>query len=268
MLIAIMQNSDFRPEKLESLRCTIISGSAATKSQMEMFQKMLPNDNFRSSYGLSEMAPVTISRYDDDADHVRTTVGRPVRDIYIKIADPATGKECQKGETGEILVKGHRLMTAYYKAPSEDQPIDGEGWLHTGDLGYVRDDGYVCLAGRIKELIIRGGENIMPIMVENAISELDGLVNVKVVGVPSEFYGEEVAACVIPKDPDTFDPKEFKEKLRGRLARYMMPSFVEVYDCFPLLASGKCDRIALAKDAAKRVAGTAGTTKQALYVVK
>lgn len=261
MLIALMQNDDFRPEKLESLRCSIISGAAATKAQMDMFKKTLPNDNFRSSYGLSEMAPVTISRYDDDEDHVRTTVGRPVRDIYIKIVDPVTGKECRQGESGEILVKGHRLMTAYYKLSVEDQALDGRGWLHTGDLGYITDDGYVCLSGRIKELIIRGGENIMPIAVENVISESEEIANVKVVGVPSEFYGEEVAACVIPKDPETFDPDGFKKSLRGKLARYMVPSFIEVYESFPLLASGKCDRIALSKDVTERVAGFAGTTK-------
>ncbi len=258
MLIAIMNNEDFLPERLGSLRNTIISGAAATKEQMEMFQKALPNDVFRSSYGLSEMAPVTITKYDDDSQRIRTTVGRPVRDIYIKIADPESGRECAQGVPGEILVKGHRLMTAYYKLPAGEQPFDGEGWLHTGDIGYINSDGYVCLSGRIKELIIRGGENIMPSMVENAISEYDNIANVKVVGVYSEFYGEEVAACVIPKDAAAFDPAFLREALKKKLARYMMPSFIEVYDAFPTLASGKIDRIGLRKDAEKRLGITRG----------
>ena len=258
MLIAIMSNRDFLPEKLKTLRCTIISGAATTKAHMTKFQEELPNDTFLSSYGLSEMAPVTISSFNDDIDLVRTTVGRPVRDIYIRIWDPQTGKECPDGQSGEILVKGHRLMTAYYKVPVSDQPLDGEGWLHTGDLGYRTKDGYICLSGRIKELIIRGGENIMPSMVENAISSCQGIENVKVLGVPSDFYGEEVAACIKPSNKETFDVEALKKELSGKLARYMMPSFIEIYDEFPLLASGKMDMRRLKADVNDRIAGRAG----------
>ncbi len=242
MLIAIMNNKDYTPDKLSSLRCTIISGAAATKAQMEMFQKNLPNDRFRSSYGLSEMAPVTISAYDDDAEKVRTTVGKPVRDIMVRV-----------DENGEICVKGFRLMTAYYKVAASDQPIDNEGWLHTGDLGYIRDDGYVCLTGRIKDIIIRGGENIIPAMVENAISSLEGISDCKVIGVPSDFYGEEVAACIIPNDQAAFDVDEFKKELSENVARYMMPTYIEVFDEFPILGSGKIDMVSLKKDMYGRI---------------
>ena len=172
--------------------------------------------------------------------------------IKLKIADPVTGNELAFGETGEILVRGDNLMTGYYRVRVEDQSIDGEGWLHTGDLGYMREDGYLCLSGRLKELIIRGGENITPKDVSDAVSTLEGIEDVKVVGVPSDFYGEEVCACIRLKKGSGFDEKAARERLKGMIARYKIPSFFLIYEDFPLLATGKVDMVSLKRDAAER----------------
>ena len=252
MMLMILGNPDFAPEKLSSLRCTILSGAAATREQIEAFRRALPKDNFLSAYGLSEMAPVTTLPYGDTLENCIETVGKPMDRIKLKIADPVTGNELAFGETGEILVRGDNLMTGYYRVRVEDQSIDGEGWLHTGDLGYMREDGYLCLSGRLKELIIRGGENITPKDVSDAVSTLEGIEDVKVVGVPSDFYGEEVCACIRLKKGSGFDEKAARERLKGMIARYKIPSFFLIYEDFPLLATGKVDMVSLKRDAAER----------------
>ncbi len=253
MLVALINNKNFESEKMSSLRCTIISGAAATEAQIKLFKQAMPNDHFLSSYGLSEMAPVSISEYNDSDEHVLHTVGKPVRNIDITIRSFETGEEMPWGETGEICIQGYNMMTGYYKAALQDQSIDADGWLHTGDLGYLDEDGYLCLSGRLKELIIRGGENIMPIQVESAMSELDVIDNVRVVGVPSTFFGEEVAACIKLKEGAVFDETLIREQLSSKLARFKMPTYIEVYDEFPLLGSGKIDTVALKADVIGRL---------------
>lgn len=254
MLIALMNNKDFQPEKLASLRCTIISGSAATVAQIEAFRKAMPENHFLASYGLSEMAPVSITNYNDTAEHVLHTVGRPVKNIEIRILNRETGGECAAGQEGEILVQGFNLMVGYYKVPMENQSIDENGWLHTGDLGCLDEDGYLCLSGRLKELIIRGGENIMPGEVEMAVSRLPYVNNVKVLGIPSEFFGEEVAACVILKEGASLDEKTAREELSASLARYKIPSVFFVFESFPMFSTGKIDGVSLKKMVLDRIA--------------
>ena len=253
MLIALMNNKLFRSEEFSSLRCTIISGSPATQAQIEMFKERLPGNHFLASYGLSEMAPVSITDYEDTDEHVLKTVGKPVKNINIKIVDPESGKECQTGNEGEILVQGYNLMVGYYKVPIESQAIDDTGWLHTGDLGYLNEEGYLCFTGRLKELIIRGGENIMPGEIESALSKYDFINNVKVLGMPSEFYGEEAAACIILKEGASFDEDAIRSDLLLNLAKYKIPSRFFVFDDFPMLGSGKIDAVTLKKQMLKRL---------------
>lgn len=255
MLIALINNKGFNADKLSSVRCTIISGAAATEAQIHLFRQMMPHDHFFSSYGLSEMAPVSITDYEDTDDHVLHTVGKPVRNIEITILDPESGEPVPEGADGEICIQGYNLMTGYYKVALDDQSIDLNGWLHTGDLGHLTEDGYLCLSGRLKELIIRGGENIMPIQVENALSELDVVDNVRVMGVPSEFFGEEVAACIKLKSGATFDVEAIRKQLETKLARFKIPSHFELYDELPLLGSGKIDMVRLKADLLNRLNG-------------
>ena len=254
MIIALMNNKDFSADAFASLRCTYLAGAAATEAQLRMFREKLPGNHFMIAYGLSEMAPVSVTLYEDTDDHILHTVGRQVENISIRILNRATGEVCAPGEPGEILVQGFNLMTGYYKLPLQDQAIDKEGWLHTGDMGYLDEEGYLTLSGRYKELIIRGGENIMPSEVESAISELEIIESVKVIGVPSDFFGEEVGACVKLKDGASFDEAAVKAELMKRLAKYKVPSYFVVYDEFPMLGSGKIDGVALKKDALERIA--------------
>ncbi|MBR3305623.1 MAG: AMP-binding protein [Lachnospiraceae bacterium] len=253
MMIALLNNKSFSPERCESLRCTILSGAAATEAQIKMFREKLPNEHFISSYGLSEMAPVSTSDYDDTEDHLLHTVGKTVPNIELSIRNIETGKECRFGEQGEILVQGYNLMTGYYKLSPDDQSIDRDGWLHTGDLGYLTPDGYVVLSGRLKELIIRGGENIMPGEVETAITAFEGIAMVKVFGVPSDFFGEEVGACVLMKEGESFDEEKLRTFLAERLAKFKIPAYFVVYDGFPLLGSGKIDGVKLKADMLKKL---------------
>lgn len=252
MLLMLINSKSFSTGKLSSLRCTIISGAAATEAQIKLFRKHMPNNHFLSSYGLSEMAPVSITTYDDTEEHLLYTVGKPVKNIEIKIVDRKTGADCKVGEVGEILIQGFNLMTCYYKLDSADQSIDGDGWLHTGDLGSLQADGYLRLDGRIKELIIRGGENIMPGEIEAVISKSELVDNVKVIGVPSDFFGEEVCACIKLKSAVQFDEKIFRAELSRELAKYKIPSQFVVVDKFPMLGTGKIDAVTLKKQVLSR----------------
>ena len=220
---------------------------------MERFQAAMPDNHFLSSYGLSEMAPVSITEYEDTDEHVMFTVGKPWPDIRLKIVNRDTGAECPVGADGEILVQGCSLMGGYYRIGLDDQAIDAEGWLHTGDRGFLDEEGYLRLLGRYKELILRGGENVMPGEIEYALTELDTVSNAKVIGVPSEFFGEEVCACVVCAPGKTFDEEAARAALSARLARYKVPSFFLVYEELPLLSTGKVDIAALKKDAVERI---------------
>ena len=246
MLFALIHNENFSTDKVAALRCTIVSGARATEAQMKTLRRLMPNNHFLSSYGLSEMAPVSITDYDDTDEKILHTVGKPVKNIYVKIDKP------DSNGVGEILVQGFNLMTGYYKLAPDEQAIDAEGWLHTGDLGTVDANGYLRLTGRIKELIIRDGENIFPAEVEAAISEHENIVDVKVLGVPHDFFGEEVCACLKLKSA-ALDENEMRTVLSAQLAKYKIPAHFLVYDEFPLLSSGKIDLIALKKDAVKKI---------------
>ena len=253
MMIALVNNKSFDPPRCSTLRCTILSGAAATVSQIQMFREKLPNEHFISSYGLSEMAPVSASDYGDTDEHLLYTVGKPFPNIEIKIQDYVTKKECRLREQGEILVQGYNLMMGYYKLSPDDQSIDEDGWLHTGDLGYLTEEGYLCLSGRLKELIIRGGENIMPGEVESVISSLDGVNMVKVFGVPSDFFGEEVGACIKMQEGFAFDEEKIRSELSQKLAKFKIPAYFVEYKDFPLLGSGKIDTVTLKKDMLSRL---------------
>ena len=157
-----------------------------------MYDSELRPDYTADAGELSDIPPRT---YGDTTAHITQTVEKPLEGIDIKIQYPVIHEPCPAGTTGEILIQGHELMCSYYKVPPEEQPFDEEGYLHTGDLGFLDDEGYLHFAGRIKELIIRGGENIIPNEVAAAISEHESISDVKVLGVPDEILGEAVAAA-------------------------------------------------------------------------
>ena len=202
---------------------------------------------------MSEIAPISQAEYEDTSDHILNTVGKPLDNIKIRIIDRETGTDCATGDDGEVLVQGFNLMTGYYKVPLESQSIDADGWMHTGDMGHMNDYGYLTIMGRYKEIIIRGGGNIMPAEVEAVISEMPEIECVKVVPVPSEFYGEEVAACIVfkKKAGSKWNEENARQFLKGRIAKYKIPSYFFLFDKFPILGSGKTDVEALKQKAAQ-----------------
>lgn len=254
MVLAIMNNKDFSSKKVKNLRCTILAGAAATESQLLKMRDTFPNNHFVCAYGLSEMAPVSITEYGDTVEHIVKTVGKPVNNIKISVINSQTGKTCAAGEVGEIIVEGYNLMSCYYKAKLDTQSIDDSGWLHTGDLGFLDEDGYLHLTGRVKELIIRGGENIMPGEIAEVISQFPGVADVKVQGVPDDFFGEVVGASVVMKDGMDLDVDALKKFISERLAKYKMPAYIFRYDAFPMLSNGKVDAVSLKKDMNARAA--------------
>lgn len=248
MFLALINNKNFTSEKVKTLRASMIAGAATKESQLIEFQNKFPGNHFMNAYGLSEMAPVSMCGYEDTQEHITKTIGKPVKNIKIKIQNSETREECPTGVPGEILVQGYNLMTCYYKVDIDDQSIDQDGWLHTGDLGFMDQEGYAHLSGRKKELIIRGGENITPGEIEEVIAAQEGVADVKVVGVPHEFFGEEVAAAVVMKGGCTFDEEKMRTDIKPMLAKFKLPAYYTVYDEFPLLANGKIDMVSLKKD--------------------
>lgn len=255
MMLAIVNNKDFRSDRVASVRCSLLGGSATTEPQFLMFKEKFPNNHLISAYGLSELAIATESTYGDTMEHICRTIGRPLGDVEVSVRTLEGNRECKRdgSESGEICLRGSFMMLCYYKLGLENQAIDEDGWLHTGDLGYLDQEGYVHLSGRSKEIIIRGGENIIPNEIATAISEHEGIGDVKVLGVPDDFFGETVAAALLIKDGYTFNEAEMREFLRTRLAKYKIPAYFEVYDNFPYLASGKVDAITLKKDFIQRI---------------
>ena len=248
MLLALASSKDFSTERVDSLRCIVISGASAGEEQIHKLKENFPNAFFATNYGLSEMTPVTMTLYQDSIQHVATTVGKPIKNIQVKIIDVETNREVAQGGTGEILVKGFNTMLCYYKLEIEKQPIDAEGFLHTGDLGMIDADGYIHFVGRLKELIVRGGENIAPREIEEVMLKHPSIAQVKVQGIPDAFYGEVVGACVVVKEGMQFDEADMRAFLGNSIAKYKIPVHFVLYDKFPLLANGKIDAVNLKKD--------------------
>jgi fatty-acyl-CoA synthase len=254
VLLRLVNAPGFSPLLVSSLRASYLSGAPVSESQLQMLMGKFPNNHFVRRYGLSEMTPVSATGFNDDIDHTLKTVGKPLDGTDVRIMDMETGKFCPAGVQGEIVVQGRNMMCSYYRLPVEKQPFDKEGFLHTGDLGFLDGDGYLHFMGRAKELIIRGGENIMPDEVASAISAHENVVDAKVIGVPDETYGEAVSAAVVMKNGASFDEKEMRDFLMTKLAKYKIPTYFFVYDRLPALANGKIDAVSLKKEIIDRIA--------------
>lgn len=252
VFIQMMNSPNFDSDKVDTLRCSILAGAATTEAQILEMMRLFKSNHFVNAYGLSEMAPVSLTDYEETVERITSTVGKPINNIRIIIQNTETKEECKPNEPGEILVEGFNTMAGYYKVAIDDQAVDMDGWLHTGDLGIMDEDGYLHITGRAKELIIRGGENIVPNEIAGQISAHPDVEDVKVVGVPDDIYGEAICACIRMREGCTFDEAGMKEFLIGKLAKYKMPAYYLIYESFPMLASGKADMVNLKKDAAKR----------------
>lgn len=248
MFIAELNLPGFARYDLSSLRTGIMAGSPCPVEVMKRVVTEMHMAEVSICYGMTETSPVSLqTRVDDDLEHRTATVGRVLPHLEVKVVDPATGVTLPRGTAGELCTRGYSVMLGYWEEPERTaEAVDPGRWMHTGDLAVMREDGYVEIVGRIKDMIIRGGENIYPREIEEFLYGHPKIRDVQVVGVPHERYGEEVLACVIPldeADPPTLD--EVRAYCRDRLAHYKIPSRLSVLDSFPMTVSGKVRKVEL-----------------------
>lgn len=251
MFIAMLEHAQFNNFDFSSLRTGIMAGSPCP---IEVMKKVIDKMNMREIvivFGQTEASPgCTMTTTSDSIDKRVNTVGRAFPGVECKIIDPESGEELPINTPGEFCARGYNIMKGYYKMPEATaQAIDKDGWLHTGDLCTVDEDGYYKVVGRIKDMIIRGGENIYPKEIEECLYTCDKVSDVQVIGVPSEAYGEEVMACVILKEGEEMTEEEIKEFVGARMAKHKVPRYVRFVDSFPTNAAGKIQKFKMREEA-------------------
>ncbi|MFE7114843.1 AMP-binding protein [Streptomyces sp. NPDC057654] len=258
MFIAELELPDFAAYDLSTLRTGIMAGSPCPAEVMKRVVGEMNMAEVSICYGMTETSPVsTQTRREDDLERRTGTVGRVLPHIEVKVVDPATGVTLERGEAGELCTRGYSVMLGYWDEPERTaEAVDRSHWMHTGDLAVMREDGYVVIVGRIKDMIIRGGENVYPREIEEFLYSHPKISDVQVIGVPDEKYGEEIMACVILRDrAGTLSREELARYCRGRLAHYKVPRYLRILDAFPMTVSGKVRKIELREEAAARGAG-------------
>ena len=251
--LGLAETETFEECVVPNLHLCLIAGGMSTPVQMMRLELQYANATFINMYGQSEAAPLTMVRPSDLVEKRAQTVGQPIDGLDIRISD-GKGGFLPQGEIGEVVARGANLMNGYHGLPKAKQPIDEEGWLHTGDLGYFDEDSFLHLSGRIKDVIIRGGENISPSEIESALNQMDNIREAKVMGAPHPIYGESVEACVTMTDGGrSFDQDALKTALRTMIARFKVPSHIFLYDSFPLNVNGKLDQRTLHADMLNRL---------------
>ncbi len=247
MFIAELNHPMFSMFDLTSLRTGIMAGSLCPIELMRAVTEKMHITHITSVYGLTESSPgMTHSVIADSFEARCTTVGKEYPFTEVKVLNPETGKECAVGEHGEICCKGYLVMKGYYNNPkATEEVIDANGFLHSGDIGVKDEEGYYRITGRIKDMIIRGGENIYPRELEEFLYHLPGVKDVQVVAVPSKKYGEEVGAFIILQDGVQMRDDEVKDFCRGKIARHKIPKYIFFVDTFPMTGSGKIQKFKL-----------------------
>jgi fatty-acyl-CoA synthase len=247
MFIAELNHPMFDMFDLSSLRTGIMSGSPCPIETMRQVIDKMHMTDVTIAYGLTEGSPVMTQTRTDDPIEVKVgTIGRELPGIEVKIFDPETRTELPVGQQGEICCRGYNVMRGYYKNPEATaQAIDKDGWLHSGDLGIKDENGNLKITGRIKDMIIRGGENVYPREIEEFLYQMPGIQDVQVAGVPSPKYGEQVGAFIILKDGATLQEEEIRDYCRGQISRYKIPKYIFFMDEYPMTASGKIQKYKL-----------------------
>ncbi|WKA48863.1 AMP-binding protein [Geobacillus zalihae] len=255
MFIAELNDPDFAKYDLSSLRTGIMAGSPCPVEVMKAVIEKMGMKDITIAYGQTEASPViTQTRTDDPLELRVETVGRALPGVEVKIVEPGTNKEVPRGVQGELCTRGYHVMKGYYNNPeATNEAIDQDGWLHTGDLATMDENGYCRITGRLKDMIIRGGENIYPREIEEFLYKHPKILDVQVVGVPDEVYGEEVMAWIILKDGETATAEEIREFCRGNISRHKIPRYIEFTDSYPMTASGKIQKFKLREMAKQRL---------------
>lgn len=254
MFIAMLQHPDFEKTDFSYMRTGIMAGSPCPISKMREVVEKMHMSEITIVYGQTESSPgCTMSSTDDPLEDRVATVGHPLPKIECKIVDPETGLECPDNVTGEFVARGYNIMKGYYKMPKATaNAIDKDGWLHTGDLACRTPEGNYRITGRLKDMIIRGGENIYPKEIEEFIYTHPKVKDVQVIGVPDEALGEEIMACVILKEGETMTEQEMKEYVLSHMAKHKVPKYIDFVTEFPMNVAGKILKYKMREDAIKK----------------
>jgi len=247
MFNAEVNHPEFAKYDLSSLRTGIMAGSPCPIELMKRVVSEMHCNEITIAYGQTEASPiVTQSTTTDPLDVRVSTVGSELPGVEARIVDPATGRDCAPGEQGEFWARGHGIMLGYYNLPEATAAaIDPEGWLHSGDLAVRTPEGHYKITGRIKDMIIRGGENIYPREIEEFLLTHPKIRDVQVVGVPDEKFGEQASAWVVLKEPGSMSEDEVKTFCRARIAHYKVPNYVVFVEEFPMTVTGKVQKFKL-----------------------
>lgn len=251
MFIAELNDSDFEKYDLSSLRTGIMAGANCPIEVMKAVIEQMGATEITIAYGQTESSPVITQTRTNDPIELRVeSVGKALPNVEVKIVEPGTSKEVPRGVQGELCTRGYHVMKGYYNnEEATKEAIDADGWLHTGDLAVMDDKGYCKITGRLKDMIIRGGENIYPREIEEFLYSHPKIVDVQVVGIPDEVYGEEVLAWIILKEGETTTEDEIKEFCSGKISKHKIPRFIAFTESYPMTASGKIQKFRLREQA-------------------
>jgi fatty-acyl-CoA synthase len=255
MFIAALEHPAFWRFDLASLRTGIMAGSPCPIELMKRVVKEMSATEITIAYGQTEASPlITMTRTDDPIEKRVGTVGRPIPGVEVKIVDPHSGATLPDGQSGELCCRGHNVMLRYFNMPERTaEVIDGDGWLHTGDLSVRQPDGYYRITGRIKDMIIRGGENISPREIEELLYQHPKVSDVQIVGVPDLKFGEEILACIKLRMGECVGEEEIRDFCRRRLAHFKVPRYVRFVDGFPTTVTGKVQKFKIREQAIREL---------------
>jgi fatty-acyl-CoA synthase len=254
MFIAMLGHPDFASRDLSSLRTGIMAGSVCPVEVMKRCINEMNMTEVAIAYGMTETSPVSCQTLiDDDLERRTATIGRAHPHVEIKIVDPDTGDIVERGQPGELCTRGYSVMLGYWQDEEKTrEAIDADGWMHTGDLAIMREDGYCNVVGRIKDMVIRGGENIYPREIEEFLYTHPDIVDAQVVGVPDDKYGEEICAWIRMKPGrPPLDADAVRAFANGKLAHYKIPRYVHIVDEFPMTVTGKVRKVDMRKESVR-----------------
>ena len=254
MFIAMLGHPDFADRDLSSLRTGIMAGSVCPVEVMKRCVADMNMTELAIAYGMTETSPVSCQTLiDDDLERRTASIGRAHPHVEIKIVDPDTGDILERGQPGEFCTRGYSLMLGYWNDNEKTRDaIDADGWMHTGDLAIMREDGYCNVVGRIKDMVIRGGENVYPREVEEFLYTHPDIDDAQVIGVPDEKYGEEICAWIRMKpDRPGLDADAVRAFATGKLAHYKIPRYVHIVDEFPMTVTGKVRKVEMREESTK-----------------
>lgn len=255
MFIFILEHPNFKQYDLSSLRTGIMAGSPCPTKVMRQVIEQMGMNEITITYGQTEASPaITMTTIHDDLETRVNTVGKSMPKIEVKIVDPDTNREVPRGTKGELCAKGYNIMRGYYKMPeATEAAIDSDGWLHTGDLATMDERGYCKIVGRIKDMIIRGGENIYPREIEELLYTHPKIKDAQVVGVPDISLGEEVYVGIIPAEGQELTVEELRAFVLSKMSRHKVPKYFDIVDSFPMTASGKIQKFKIREQAIEKL---------------